>query len=233
MMGCLEFRRLVGAEPARSGPELDAHRRECPACARWQDELRAMDALMQRALAVDAARLALPRARAARSGGSRQRWYALAASAVMAVAVGAVLLTTAPRESVAREVVDHVAHEPGALAASSPVAPAALAGVLDPEGTRLRPGIGDVTFAARCVHQGHVVPHLVLRRPEGVVTVLILRHRAVDRPLRFEENGFAGVVLPAPRGSIAIVGRDHPDLEGVARQVFEAVDWGNAVPVAG
>jgi hypothetical protein len=55
----------------------------------------------------------------------------------------------------------------------------------------------------------------------------------VDEPLRFEENGFAGVVLPAPRGSIAIVGRDHPDLEGVARQVFDAVDWGDTIPAAG
>lgn len=233
MTGCLEFRRQAGAEPARSGPELDAHRRECPACARYQDELRAMDALMRRALAVDAARLALPKPRATGSGGGRQRWYALAASVVMAVAAGLVLLTSAPRESVAREVVDHVAHEPGALAASGPVTPAALAGVLDPEGTRLRPGIGDVSFAARCVHQGHVVPHLVLRRPEGTVTVLILRHRTVDAALRFEENGFAGVVLPAPRGSIAIVGRDHPDLEGVAQQVFEAVDWGDTIPAAG
>ncbi|HEU0225155.1 MAG TPA: DUF3379 family protein [Steroidobacteraceae bacterium] len=233
MTGCLEFRRQAGAEPARSGPEFDAHRRECPACARYQDELRAMDALMRRALAVDAARLALPKPRAAGSGDGRQRWYALAASVVMAVAAGLVLLTSAPRESVAREVLDHVAHEPGALTASQPVAPAALAGVLDPDGTRLRPGIGDVSFAARCVHQGHVVPHLVLRRPEGAVTVLILRHRTVDGPLRFEENGFAGVVLPAPRGSIAVVGRDHPDLEGVARQVFEAVDWGDTIPAAG
>lgn len=233
MIGCLEFRRQVGAEPARSGPEFDVHRRECPACARYQDELRAMDALMQRALAVDAARLALPKTRAAGTASGRQRWYALAASVVMAVAAGLVLLTSAPRESIAREVVDHVAHEPGALAASGPVAPAALAGVLDPEGTRLRPGIGDVSFAARCVHQGHVVPHLVLRRSEGAVTVLILRHRTVDAPLRFEENGFAGVVLPAPRGSIAIVGRDHPDLEGVAQQVFEAVDWGDTIPAAG
>lgn len=232
MMGCMEFRRQVGAEPALSGPELDAHRRECPACARWQDELRAMDALMKRALAVDAARLAEPKIRATGSGGSRQRWYAIAASLVMGLAVGLVLLTSAPRESIAREVVEHVAHEPGALEATGPVAPAALAGVLDPVGTRLKPGVGDVTFAARCLHQGHVVPHLVVKRPEGAVTVLLLRHREVDEPLRFEERGFAGVVLPAPRGSIAIVGRDHPDLEGVARQVFESVDWGDS-PAAG
>jgi hypothetical protein len=232
MMACLEFRRRVGAEPALSGPEFDAHRRECPGCARWQDELRAMDALAARALAVDAARLALPPGRGS-GAGRRQRFFAIAASVTVGLAVGLALLVSGPRESIAREVVDHVAHEPGALAATGPVTAAALAGVLDPEGARLRPGVGDVTFAARCVHQGHVVPHLVVRTPSGAVTVLLLRHREVDGPVRFEEQGFAGVVLPAPRGSMAIVGQDVKDLEGVARQVFEAVDWGNSIPAAG
>lgn len=232
MITCLEFRRQVGAEPSLSGRAIDAHRRECPACARWQDELRAMDALMARALAVDTARLALPRARSP-AAASRSRWYAIAASVTVGFALGIALLVGGPRESVAREVVDHVMHEPGALAAAGPVSPAALAGVLDPEGTRLKPGAGDVTFAARCVHQGHVVPHLVLRRPSGAVTVLLLRHREVDEPVRFEEQGFAGVVLPAPRGSIAVVGQGISDLDGVARQVFESVDWGDSVPAAG
>ena len=36
------------------------------------------------------------------------------------------------------------------------------------------PGVGDVTFAARCVFDGHVVPHLVVRTPDGPVTVLML-----------------------------------------------------------
>lgn len=232
MITCLEFRRQVGAEPSLAGSAIDAHRRECPSCARWQDELRAMDALMARALAVDTARLSLPRARIP-AAASRSRWYAIAASVVVGFAVGIMLLVGGPRESVAREVVDHVMHEPGALASAGPVSPAALAGVLDPEGTRLKPGAGDVTFAARCVHQGHVVPHLVLRRPSGAVTVLLLRHREVDGPVRFEEQGFAGVVLPAPRGSIAVVGQGISDLDGVARQVFEAVDWGDSVPAAG
>ena len=114
-----------------------------------------------------------------------------------------------------------------------PVAPGALAGVLDPEGTRLRPGLGDVTFAARCVHEGRVVPHLVVRMAEGTVTVLLLRHREVREPVRFAEQGYAGVVLPAPRGSIAVVGQDVKDLDGVARQVFEAVDWGVDAPGRG
>ena len=52
MMTCLEFRRRVGAEPAAADEDVVAHRRDCPACARYQDELRAMDGLIERALKV-------------------------------------------------------------------------------------------------------------------------------------------------------------------------------------
>ena len=219
-MNCLEFRRQIGAEPSASGAEIEAHRGECPACARDQDELRAMDALIGRALAIDAARIRSIRAR-------RPRWLALAASIVIGLSVGLALWISLPRPSLAREVFDHVAHEPDAMSGTAVVAQASLAGVLDPYGTRLRPGFGDVTYAKRCIFEWRVVPHLVVQTPQGPVTVLLLRHRNVSEAVRLVEQGYVGVVLPAPRGSIAIVGRDQMDLDGIARQIFEAVDWGD------
>lgn len=225
MMNCMDFRRQVGAEPALDGGDIAAHRRSCPACARYQDELRAMDGVIARALALDVARIGRKPAAAAPTA-PRRRMFAIAASIAVGLAVGLVLLVGAPRASIAREVVDHITHEPGTMAGTAPLAPVALTGVLGPEGARLRPGIGDVTFAARCLHDGHVVPHLVVRMPEGVVTVLVLGHRDIGKPLRIEDRGLIGMVLPAPRGSIAIVGQNLADPEGVARKVFEAVDWG-------
>jgi len=225
MMTCLEFRRRVGAEPFAADPGVEAHRRECAACARHQDDLRAMDGVIRRALAVDPPPRAAERV-AAPAGATRRRLFAIAASLVVGAAVGVVLLVSAPRASIAREVIGHVAHEPGAVDAAAPVTPVALAGVLDPDGTRLRPGIGEVTYAARCVFDGHVVPHLVVQTPEGPVTVLMLRHRAIAEPVRIDAQGYRGVVLPAPEGAIAIVGTGIADVDGIARTVFDAVDWG-------
>ncbi len=229
-MNCLEFRRWIGAEPAADAPELEAHGMECMACARFRHEMRAMDALLARALVVDATLLRRPRPAAAPTAPAatarRPRWLALAASVLVALTVGLVLWTGSTQPSLAREVIGHVVHEPGALAATAPVERTMLDGVLDPEGTRLRPGLGDVTFAERCVFEGRVVPHLVVRMSGGPVTVLLLRHREIEEPVRLEEQGYAGVVLPAPRGSIAIVSQDRTILDGVARQVFDAIDWG-------
>ena len=225
MIDCLEFRRRVGAEPFAPDADVEAHLQGCAACARHRDELRAMDGVIRQALAVNPPpREAAPAATAA--GARRRRLFAIAASLVAGVAIGVVLLVSAPRASIAREVIGHVAHEPGAMQATAPLAPAALAAALGPDGAQLRPGAGDVTFAARCVFDGHVVPHLVVRTPEGPVTVLMLRHRTLDEPLRLDEAGFEGVVLPAPRGSIAIVGTGLADIDGIAQSVFGAIDWG-------
>jgi hypothetical protein len=187
-----------------------------------------MDALIGRALAIDATRIRKSGATGApaRIAAQRPSWLALAASIVVGLSVGLALWVSLPRPSLAREVLGHVAHEPNSMNSTTPIVPETLAGVLDPEGTRLRPGLGDVTYAMRCVFEGHVVPHLVVRTASGPVTVLLLRHRNVSEPVRLVEQGYTGVVLPAPRGSIAIVGQQK-DLDVIARQVFEAVDWGS------
>jgi hypothetical protein len=226
VIDCLEFRRRVGAEPAAADAGLRAHRAACAACARHQDELLAMDATILRALRITPppkqAVAAQPAARA-----PRRRIFAIAASLAAGLAIGLVLLVGAPRDSVAREVMDHVtAEQAETMASTASVAPGELAGVLDPDGTHLKPGAGDVTFAARCTFDGRVVPHLVVRTPDGPVTVLMLRHRSLSRPLRIAEQGYEGVVLPAPKGSIAVVGRGVTDIDAVARRVFDAVDWG-------
>jgi hypothetical protein len=229
---CLEFRRRVGAEPAAADAALEEHRRGCDACARYQDEMRAMDETIRRALRIQPPpREAAP---AARVPARRQRFFAIAASLLAGVGVAAVLLVGAPRVSVAREVFGHVEGEVAeTMKPLAPLSVAEVAEVLGPEGLRLKPGAGDVTFAARCVFDGHVVPHLVVRRPEGAVTVLLLRHRDVGRRMRLAEEGYEGVVLPAPQGSIAVVGEGIADLDAVARRVFDAVDWNAAQGAAG
>jgi hypothetical protein len=227
VIGCLEFRRRVGAEPSADDAEVAEHRAGCPACAAFQDELRAMDGLIRRALEVEFPARSLPRALEAGAGEPRRRFLAIAASLVVGVAVGVLLLVVAPRASVAREVMGHVTREAAeSMVPTRPLTPEAVAGVLGPDGLRLRPSAGEVTFAARCLFDGHVVPHLVVRTPEGPVTVLVLRHRTLGKPVHFDEQGFAGVALPAPRGAIAVVGRDVADLDAVAKKVFDAVDFG-------
>ena len=57
MIDCLELRRRVGAEPFAADADLEAHLVDCAACTRYRDEVRAMDGMIARALAIDVARL--------------------------------------------------------------------------------------------------------------------------------------------------------------------------------
>lgn len=224
MTTCMEFRRRVGAEPFADDAEIEAHRRTCEPCSRHRDELRALDGVIRRALAVS-----LPPREAATATPARRwrpRLLAIAASLVAGIALGLAVLVAAPRAAIAREVVAHMGHEPESLTAAQTLDPDALVEVLSPDGLRLRPGGADVSYAMRCAFDGTVVPHLVVRRPEGTVTVLVLAHRTVRMPVRFRDAGFEGVIRSAPRGAIAIVGSGDIDLDAVARQVIDAVEWG-------
>lgn len=229
-MNCLEFRRAVGAEPFSADSAIEAHAAGCATCARHREELRAMDALLARAMRVDPAPApGRPASDVSRGSGGPasipRRWLAMAASLVAGVLVATTLWLSYPEPSLAGEVIGHALHEPGSWTASQIVAEHRLEEVLGPSGVRLRANAGRVTYAKRCFFEGHWVPHLVVQTAQGPVTVFLLGHREVDGPARVEERGFAGVVLPAPRGSIAVVGRGVTDLDTIARQVFDAVDW--------
>ena len=223
-MNCLEFRRAIGAEPGLEGPEWAAHREGCPACARFQREMQDMDRLLDRAMRVDVGQRTPP-GRAVPHARPPSRWWAMAASLVAGVAVAALLWVSWPEPSLAAEVFDHAAHEPHAWSATGAMAGDEVAAVLDGSGAALRPGAGAVTFARRCFFDRHWVPHLVVQTGAGPVTVFLLGHREVPGETRLEGDGYEAIVLPAPRGSIAVVGRDVPDLDAVARQVFASVEW--------
>lgn len=220
-MNCLEFRRRVGAEPNATDAELAAHQAACATCAAYRERMVAMDALLARAMRISLQPAAAPQGRQARV---RNR-LAMAASLVAGILVATMLWVTYPAQTLAGEVMNHVTHEPEAWLAKEPLAAGAVRAVLDPSGVRLREDAGTVTYARRCLYAGRWVPHLVIQTAAGPVTVLLLLHRDVDARVAVEEQEMAGVVLPAPRGSMAIVGRDVTGLEEIAGQVLDAVEW--------
>ena len=226
-MDCLEFRRQAGADPRHLGLEAVAHRDACPACA---ESLRRTLELDERIFAA----LMVPVPDGARAGRvvrfpviERRRWMALAASIVGGVLVGSLLWVGGPRASLAEDVVKHMGHEPEAMVSTSSGAdPAEVAAVLERAGVRLRPGIGTVSYASTCPFRGEKVPHLVVQTAAGPMTVMVLRHEKVAVPVDFDEGGYAGTIVPAGPGSIAVIGHaPTADLDQVAARVRNAVQW--------
>src|SRR5262245_59091732 len=110
-MNCLEFRRAVGAQPGNTAAEVVAHAAQCPACARYRQELQQMDRLIHRALEIDATPHRSQRQRAVQWG--------LAASVFIAVLAGLFLWIANPRETLAAQVVEHANGEAFAMVRTS------------------------------------------------------------------------------------------------------------------
>lgn len=223
-MNCLEFRRQVGAEPQSQAPELVQHAAQCAACARYRQQMQQMDSLIHRALAVDVTAPAtqtqpavVPRRRALQWG--------LAASVMLAVAV-TIFWLGFPRDTLAEEVVAHVMHEADSLQPGAPsIDQEEFADVLAASQLLLRPGMNDVSYASSCPFRGDHVPHFVVQTARGPVTVMLLtKEKPVREPRQFQEEGFEGVIMPAPRGLMVVLGKNAP-LEEVAAKVFAAVDY--------
>lgn len=246
-MDCVEFRREAGADPRHLGTDAATHRDGCAACA---ESLRRTLELDHRILA--ALRVAVPdRVRSGRAPAAlepevlrrretrppdrvvrfpvieRRRWMALAASIVGGVLVGSLLWVGGPRTSLAEDLVRHMGHEPEAMAVTSKAAdPAEVSAVLERAAVRLTPGIGTVSYASTCRFHGEKVPHLVVQTAAGPMTVMVLRHEKVAAATDFDEDGYAGTIVPAGPGSIAVIGRaPTADLDQVARQVRDAIQW--------
>lgn len=223
-MNCEELRTLVGAEPSSTNPEVLAHIESCPECARYRQELQAMDRLIYRALAVDA-----PTETIASQPKQEQhpaRVWRMAASVLIAVLVGAMSLwLLTPRQSFAAEAIKHVKHEQFSLVRTSETVDAKeLEAVLAASRLRLKPDAAKVSYAQSCPFRGQRVPHLVVQTEHGPVTALVVTDAPTQPREHIDEQGFQGEIIPAPRGVIVVLGQNVP-VDAVAQTLLSALEY--------
>ena len=177
-MNCLDYRRALETEPQRVTPEMQAHAQACADCTAWTGEMRVFEGRLRRALAIGvppARDLSLPRVT------SVSRRFALAASLLGGIALASLIWLSFPRDTLAAEVVAHVAQEPQSWLSHEALPLPAVDEVLKRSNSSAHFVPGSVTYAQNCWFRGHLVPHLVVRDPEGAVTVLILASERVSR----------------------------------------------------
>ncbi|MGA2342712.1 MAG: DUF3379 family protein [Steroidobacteraceae bacterium] len=223
MIGCAEYRRAVLANPRDAAPELAAHLANCRECPAYLERLLRFERRLERALRIDAREPAQPhRARPRVHRG----WLAMAASVAAALVVAGGLWVAVPHSSLAADVVAHMAGEPQAWARTDVAVPASdLDRVLERARMRLAPTAGMVSYAQSCRFRGHTVPHLVVQTAMGPVTVMVLPYDSVAKTVRFDEEGYRGVIVPVPgHGSLAVLARGADADLAVVRRVAERVE---------
>ena len=231
-MNCEHYRSIIGAEPNSSDPELLAHLEQCPECSQFRNELLEMDRLIFRALSVDVSENAnTPAIQEVRSStpvttDNRSRVWRMAASLLVASLIAFTSLwLLSPRESLAAAVIEHVMGEQQTLVRTSNTVDAgSLEKILGASRVRLKPGAAHVSYANACVFRNQIIPHLVVQSAAGPVTVLVIPEAPKQPREEINESGFQGVVLPAPRGVIVVLGKGVP-VDEVANTLLDALQY--------
>jgi hypothetical protein len=245
-MTCDEARIHIGADPENASAELPVHLQQCPECQAYREQMLAFDAKIRTALELDWQRvqqtlpaappaatsladesnvvvLPRPAPRAPPPKHKRPRLFALAASIAAASVIALTVWLSRPPENLAAEIVKHVQGEPDSWYQTQPVDNAAIGAVLHKAEVKLGPGMQPIVYASSCWFRGHFVPHLVVMTADGPVTVMILVNEKVTVAQQFNENGFSGLLVPAPAGSVAVLSRAPMPLEHPASTVVEAL----------
>jgi hypothetical protein len=228
-VNCLEFRRSVGANPHNTDGALLAHRAQCAACEHYAQETLRLDGVIKRVLEIpvpQASQVSRSRQIQSAAKAPRMRWYAMAASLLLALSIagGALWFLGYPRDSLAKDVVAHLAHEPYALVTTDArVSAELLDGALRAKGMHLVQPMSDVSYLKSCPVRGHFIPHIVVQTESGPVTVLLLVNETVKSIERFDEQNYHGVLVPMQRGALAVIATDRGLAETVAAKVNAAI----------
>lgn len=243
-MNCQQARLRIGAEPSASSPLLEEHLRVCAACREFQCEMAALDTDIRRAL--ELAPVAVPGFSApssapeiARKSAVREsrRWFApflpvprraLAASLIAAVVAVGLVWGLRPTDSLADDVVEHLAGEQASWSRTESLPQTAVDKSLRASAVSFDTTANDVVYAMSCWFHGRYVPHLVVATEHGSFTVLVLGDEHVTARQSFKDDHYEGVLFPADGGSIAVIARGRAEIDAVdeiARKVFAALRW--------
>jgi hypothetical protein len=232
---CLDVRRQVGAEPRRLEPGVAEHIKGCAGCAAFMRDMQALERRIEHAFQVPVpegleARIVLD-ASLKHAPRIWRPWLAAAASALLALglATTAYLHQHPAGDDLAVAVVEHV-RNPDEAAALEPDRAlihnaSYVQDVFKGAGVRLMGGMDDLTYAHVCLFRGQRVVHLVAEGEHGPVTILLLPHIHVDKGMPVDEEGFHGVIVPAGKGSIAIVTNNNSPVEPMEQEVASKVQW--------
>ena len=234
-MNCEEYRQALGENPNFDGGA--GHLAECADCQAYRKSMLALEAKLQKAIAIPVPDLVMPDLPEIDTGNvvsldSRRRfgtpaWLAMAASVALVAILAMQIFGGAPQyDSLGDEIIAHLDHEPKALVVTDvAISDRRLDRVVPANIANLDHSGGLITYAQSCEINGKLVPHLVIQGTNGPVTVLLMPDEKIDEAKDLEGKGINGVLIPVGDGSIAIIGDKDENIDEIRRNVTNSVTW--------
>ena len=239
-LNCEEYKEALAGDPSASFEGGAVHAATCESCAAYTSEMRAFDAKIAKALAIEVPDLVLPELpdivddkvvtmpSKRKPTFSMTTWIGIAATVALAAFIGVRMIDLDPGSglSLPDEILAHVDHEPGALRVTNvAVTDQLFSSVVNPSVGTMDRDIGLVTYARSCIINGKTTPHLVIQGEKGPITLLLMPDEMIDGAMTLDGKGVNGVILPLGEGSIAIIGERDEPLEEIEQKVIDSVEW--------
>jgi hypothetical protein len=246
-MNCDDFRHQLLVDPSCKDAEFVHHAATCPDCAPEARRALAFEAKLRAALAAETRPHRIPTAKPVEFSADRAQGRRIIARAIVGTLIlglgfnlwfgggidrgmGPIVTASTAGTPLATAILDHIDSEPAALAAEHPVPEPTLALLLVSTGIRiapraLGPELRPVRYAARCSLRDRDVIHLVLTGETGPVTLLLMPNEPVARAERIRSGRLEGLIVPAGRGSLAIIGEPEEPVTWIARRIQGEIVW--------
>ncbi|MBT0962067.1 DUF3379 family protein [Denitromonas iodatirespirans] len=225
---CLDFRREKLADPRRLSPAAHSHLQDCPVCRAFARRIDAGEAQVEQVLAVTVPEGLSDRVLLRVHQHRLRPWRAMALAATVLLSFGIGFLQWQPRATpdYARFAIEHVLHEPQALAGHRLADPSQFRFVLANFGGRMHRSVGKVRYMKLCPVPGGTGWHIVLDTEYGPATLLLIPGKDVSRPTgTVEMKGYAARALPGGQGYYAIITESPQALDAVSHMLAERISW--------
>ncbi len=231
-MNCLEFRRSIMTEPDTQDADVLMHAESCKACTSFMYEQSIFEKELHNATMIPVpeqltSRILLnQRTNVNRQSALQRRWYAVAASFVLAIVVIIGIEKQIVPVSVEQLVIAHVNDEPQHLKQNLNIQSPEFNKVLADIGMMASASVGRVNYAGGCnIRNKEKGAHIVLQGKKGPVTVLFMPGETVAMRILVQDNRFDGVIFPAERGSVAVIGEKGEFIEAVEKRINASVGY--------
>lgn len=218
-MNCLECRRLTLINPIDGNPARIQHLETCERCGRFSEQILRQDDLIREATQVEApdgfaARILLNQALQPTSRRpTRGHWLALAASFLLALAIGPGFINDTFFRPLEDGLVAHMnKHDMLANAAHVHVSePDKIREVLAAAETAMPGDLGSIVEATTCVINGEVMAHLLMEKDDEHFVVFVIPQQSVIER-NFSQDRWIGQIVNVEHGSIAVLNHDGVNL---------------------
>lgn len=230
-VNCLSVRRTLSTASLHRSAQVAAHLQSCASCNRFAAQCAREERLLRQAVRTPvpsdlSASILMVRAFATRA---RRRVLLSSLAAGLACIITVATFVGAPlyrEHQLTSDVLALVEAADYALENRDPLRPDIVQQALAPVGFSLASPLERVSFAGRCLVQGTLAGHLVVRDQQRPVTVFLIPRRELDRPVEFSDSTWSGVLLPEQGdGAIAVLAPRGTDMREVAGRVRAALLW--------